>query len=289
MRALSPDLIDALAAAGTTLAYCWKLTRLDGVILGFTSHDRSLVIEGVVYKAATGAVPTAVSSDLALSANNLEVRSIFDDEGILAKDLVGGRYDYARVLMFLVDYQALPATLDADPPNHIVLLDGLIGEVSATHQTATGELRSLLQRLSQGTSNLTSKTCRYTFGDAFCTRSLTDLTFSGQVLDVNSKRDFVVEWNDPAPTDPIDYGHVDWQTGSNTGFRNAVARHTTLTGRIELFELASFAIAVGDTFTAVAGCQKTERACMGYDNFDNFGGEPDIPGADAQLSGSVTR
>src|SRR5574344_1718919 len=43
-------------------AWCWKLMRTDGVVLGFTSHDEDIIYNGVTYKAATGFAPTAVST-----------------------------------------------------------------------------------------------------------------------------------------------------------------------------------------------------------------------------------
>jgi hypothetical protein len=31
-----------LASGTTTLAWCWRITRADGQVLGFTDHDRPL-------------------------------------------------------------------------------------------------------------------------------------------------------------------------------------------------------------------------------------------------------
>jgi hypothetical protein len=42
----------ALVSEVTTLATSWKITRRDGVVLGFTDHVRDLDVEGVTYKAA---------------------------------------------------------------------------------------------------------------------------------------------------------------------------------------------------------------------------------------------
>ncbi len=45
----------------TTIALCWRLERRDGVALGFTTHDRDLAIGGLVYRAAPGMLPSAIS------------------------------------------------------------------------------------------------------------------------------------------------------------------------------------------------------------------------------------
>src|SRR3546814_4034154 len=41
---------DWLRAEVVTLAWCWRLARRDGVVIGFTSHDRDLVIGGLAYR-----------------------------------------------------------------------------------------------------------------------------------------------------------------------------------------------------------------------------------------------
>ena len=38
-----------------------------------------------------------------------------------------------------------------------------------------------------------------------------------------------------------------------------------------------FGVAVGDTFTVTAGCDKTMATCTAFGNLVNYGGEPFIP------------
>ncbi len=38
----------------TTVAHAWAIERKDGVILGFTDHDRDLSFDGATYRADTG-------------------------------------------------------------------------------------------------------------------------------------------------------------------------------------------------------------------------------------------
>ena len=49
---LAPALAAHLATGATTMAYCWRVTRHDGVVLGFTEHDRDLVYAGTTFAAA---------------------------------------------------------------------------------------------------------------------------------------------------------------------------------------------------------------------------------------------
>ena len=38
----------------TTVAHAWAITRKDGVVLGFTDHDRELRFDGISFRADTG-------------------------------------------------------------------------------------------------------------------------------------------------------------------------------------------------------------------------------------------
>ncbi|WP_369124976.1 DUF2163 domain-containing protein, partial [Pseudomonas sp. AH2 (2023)] len=45
----------------TTAAFCWRVERADGVVMGFTTHDRDLEVDGLLYRAAPGMRPSAVA------------------------------------------------------------------------------------------------------------------------------------------------------------------------------------------------------------------------------------
>ena len=66
MRTVPEDLSAALAGGVTTLCWCWRITRRDGQVSGFTDHDRDLVFDGVTYTAGSlilTAVTAVPSSD----------------------------------------------------------------------------------------------------------------------------------------------------------------------------------------------------------------------------------
>src|SRR3990167_578855 len=110
MIPLQPEAAARLAAATTSLAFCWKLLRAAGGAPGFTSHDRDLVIEGLVYRASPGIAPSAISLTDGFDAAAMEVTGALTSDAIAARDLAAGRYDQARVAVFMVDWQA-PETL----------------------------------------------------------------------------------------------------------------------------------------------------------------------------------
>jgi hypothetical protein len=57
MKHLPASLQSHLDTGATTLAWCWRVTRGDGGVLGFTDHDRDLTFDGTTFQAATGFTP----------------------------------------------------------------------------------------------------------------------------------------------------------------------------------------------------------------------------------------
>jgi len=57
MRQIGEDLQAHLAEDATTLCSAWRVTRRDGVVLGFTDHDHDLTIGGTTFLAASAFRP----------------------------------------------------------------------------------------------------------------------------------------------------------------------------------------------------------------------------------------
>ena len=75
MKSLPPSLQSHLDSGTTTLAWCWRLTRGDGLVQGFTDHDRDLAFDGTTFAAATGFTATEIKDAVGLAVDNLEVES----------------------------------------------------------------------------------------------------------------------------------------------------------------------------------------------------------------------
>jgi hypothetical protein len=103
MRAIPAVLQTSLDSGVTTLAQAWKLTRHDGAVMGFTDHDRDLVIDGVTFRAGTGFGASEASSRFDLSVDGGEIAGAFDDATLTEADLAAGRYDAAAIETWLVD------------------------------------------------------------------------------------------------------------------------------------------------------------------------------------------
>lgn len=278
-RTVSPALLAHYAGTVTTIARCWKCTRLDNRVFGFTNVDQDVPFGGVTYLAATGIVPSALEGRLDLSVPNTEVHGFLDSSTITEADLLAGLWDGCVVEIFEVNYKDLTM-------GRMVLTTGTVGNVSAGLEAFTCELRDLAQALQQSIGEVYAAACPATLGDARCTKDLTTFTVTGAVTAVNGRRIFT----DSARAEADDYfgaGLVTWLTGANAGASMEVAIFAA--GLFTLCLPMAADIAVGDTYRAVAGCRKrrTEDCSVKFNNVVNFRGFPDVPLNDKVLGNAT--
>ena len=104
-----PDGLQAhLESGATTLCWCWKLVRRDGVVQGFTDHDRPLTFGGVTYQAASGFTASEVQSSLGLAVDNLSVTGALSAASLNENGLAAGLYDGAAIEIWRVNWNAVP-------------------------------------------------------------------------------------------------------------------------------------------------------------------------------------
>ncbi len=167
MKTISPELTAHLAGAALTLATCWKIERRDGVVLGFTSHDRDLtfdLLDGggpLAYVAASGFTRSNIAGLAGFAADNLDVEGVLDSAAITLEDLRAGRYDFAEIKVFEVNYTDLGQ-------GALKLRRGQVGQTRAEGQVFVAELRGLAERYSQEIGELYSPSCRADLGDERC-------------------------------------------------------------------------------------------------------------------------
>jgi uncharacterized phage protein (TIGR02218 family) len=261
------------ASGSRTLATCWKATRTDGVIVASTSLNRDLVIDGLTYLARAGYTHSQITNGSQLAPDNLELEGILASPLITEEDLRAGRWDYAKVEIFEINFEDLAA-------GKLDLRTGTLGEVRAGRTKFVAELRGLLQHLSRRIVQLVTATCPYDLGDAGCKVNLAAVTVTGTVDSVASAREFT----DAARTEATDWftgAKVLWLTGQNAGLSMEVSRSTSA-GVFTLHHFMPYPIAPGDTYSVPAGCAKrfTEDCVGKFANGINFGGDEDLPGSD---------
>lgn len=165
MKTVSAGLAAHLAQEVTTLATCWRAQLSDGTVMGFTDHVQDIVLGGVTYQAATGYTASAVQTTAGTEVDNLELLGVIDATALSQTDLQSGRWDYADIEIFEVNYNDL--TLGTNP-----LRKGNLGEVSLGKTRFQAELRGLSQKLTQRIGRLVLPACDADLGDARCSVDL---------------------------------------------------------------------------------------------------------------------
>lgn len=281
MKSITAELKAHLAQEITTLATCWKVKRRDATVMGFTDHDAPIVYEGVTYEATSGFSPSSIDSSSALNVDNLEMEGMLEDARITEADLLAGRYDFAQVEVFVVNYADLTQ-------GRMVLRTGWLGEVTVRGGQFVAELRGLSQQLGARIGQQYTPGCRADLGDDRCKVDLADYTVSGAVTSVTSRSQF----RDSDRSEAADYfasGTVTFTGGENAGLSMEV-KEFAADGTFTLVLPMPYAVAAGDGFTAIAGCDKRFETCANrFANAVNFRGEPHVPGTDALLETASTR
>ncbi|MEH6951030.1 DUF2163 domain-containing protein [Nitrobacter sp. NHB1] len=281
MRSIPSALQAKLDSGATTLARCWIVRRRDGVVLGFTDHDRDLAIGSVACRAGTGFTGSEATSRFDLAVDGLEISGAFSDDVLTEADLAAGRYDAAEVTTWLVDW--------SDVSLKILIARGTMGEVRREGSAFTAELRGLADALAQDSGRLFTARCGVDLGDSKCRVDLTSSTFRGSgavtalegtsIVAVSNLNGFADGW--------FTAGRLAWTGGANAGVAVEVKQHRVVAGevRLSLWRAMAEPIAVGDGFTITAGCDKSFATCRDrFANTDNFRGFPQIPGNDFVVS-----
>lgn len=281
MRTVSPDFAAALRSGATTLCHCWRLERHDGAILGFTDHDRDIVLDGVTFRAATGLDASQVQTPSGLAVGGADVSGAFDSASLTEGDLANGLYDDASVEIWIVDWR--------DPSRRVLLDVATIGEVRRSEFSFVAELRSLAHRFDEEIGRYFQRACSADLGDARCRVDLTDAAFAttGTVVRAEGRSAVLVTLDADFALGFFAGGVLTVTSGASAGLRAAIRTHTkTSVGDVFTAQSGQLdALASGDRVAATAGCDKSPETCRGtFANIGNFRGFPHMPGNDVMLS-----
>lgn len=279
MRVISPQLEAHFASGLTTLATCWRISRLDGEELGFTDHDEPIIFDSLEYDSVAGFTPTTVESKSNMSVDNLDVEGQTFPSKITEGDLLAGLYDYAEIEIFIVNYRDITQ-------GKLVVKRGKLGEVTLNSQMFQAEVRGLTQHLSQTIGEVFSPSCRAILGDNKCKVALAGFTVFATVTEITNSQTFKAS----TLTEAAGWytgGEVLWTSGNNDGRRMEVKEFAST--QVVLALAMGKSIQIGDTFDIIAGCDKTRETCQSkFSNIINFRGEPDVPGTDKLLTTAGT-
>ncbi|HEV2561917.1 MAG TPA: DUF2163 domain-containing protein [Rhizomicrobium sp.] len=281
MKTLPSGMQDHLDSGTTTLCWCWKITRADATVQGFTDHDVNIVFDGVTYEAASGFTASEVQSTLGLAVDNLTVAGALASATINESDLAAGLYDNAEIEIWRVNWAA--------PAQRVLMRKGNLGEVQRSKSAFQAEVRGLAHILNQPVGRVYGYGCDADLGDARCTVDLSNPAFNGTgaIAAVSDARRFTVSGLGSFADGWFTGGKLTWTSGANNGRAMEINRHgiSGTNVSLELWQAMSEDVNVSDAFAITAGCDKQFATCKAkFSNAVNFRGFPYMPGNDAVVS-----
>jgi uncharacterized phage protein (TIGR02218 family) len=280
MKSLSPGLQSHLDDGTTTLSWCWRISRADGVALGFTDHDRPLNFDGTAFEPESGFAASEIRAGSDLSVDAQDATGVLTSERITETDILDGRWDNAAVELWRVNW--------TDTSQRILLRRGAVGQIRRGRMAFVAEVRSMAHVLGQTVGRTFQAGCDAALGDARCRIDLESAIYKGRgiVTDLLRDRAFMASGLSGFDAGWFTSGTLIWTSGANAGRITEVLSHnvTESIATLTLLEAPVRPIAQGDSFIARAGCDKRIATCSAkFANTANFRGFPSIPGQDAVL------
>jgi uncharacterized phage protein (TIGR02218 family) len=274
MRILEAALAGHVAQGETTLAHCWRIRRGDGLVLGFTDHDRALVFDGTQFLPNHGLDGGEVPAKLGGQVETSEVLGVIHAEAISEDDILLGHYDGAVVESWRVNW--------ADVSQRLLLRTDAIGEIVREDGVFRAELRSAQQGLNATRGRVYHGLCDAELGDARCGVDLAAWRGNATVIAVEDAYRVRVSGLGGFADGWFGFGKAVWSGGRRAGLTDGVMSH----GR----DVLDFALKLGDwvmpgdTLVVTAGCDRRFATCKAkFANAVNFRGFPHIPGSDYVL------
>lgn len=275
MKTLPGGLQAHLDSGSTTLAWCWRIERADGEVFGFTDHDRDLVFGGDTYEAESGLSASEIRASLDLSVDAQDADGALTSDRITETDIIDGRWDNAWIEVWRVNWE--------DVSERVLMRRGNLGQITRGPNAFSAEVRSLAHWLNQTVGRTFQYYCDADLGDSRCGIALGSPTYtgSGAVTALSGDRGFSASGLGAYASDWFALGVVTWTSGANAGRMAEVMSHGLSGGvaSIVLQDSPILPVALGDTFSISAGCDKVSETCRTkFGNFINFRGFPTIPG-----------
>jgi uncharacterized phage protein (TIGR02218 family) len=258
-----------LDGAVTTLAFCWRMARRDGMTLGFTSHDQDLMIDGLMYRASPGMVPSAIDRSTGFDLDSVDLKGALTSDAIKEDDLMAGRWDGASLWLFAVDWRAP----ERDP---VALLRGTLGAVEFSGNQFGVELRGPTADFAQPVVEATSPHCRASLGDKRCGVDMASRSARAAVLGMSGAQ---LTLDQSTPGGVFARGTLRFLDGKNAGLSVTILEHDGAV--LTLSELPFHPILPGTRVALMQGCDRQFATCRDrFANALNFRGEPHLPGND---------
>lgn len=160
MLTLPSSLEASLASGVTTLCWCWRVTRRDGAVFGFTDHDGDLTVDGLVFRAGSGFGGADLDGGAGFAPGQTALAGALDDAVLTGADLEAGVWAGAAVEILRVDW--------SDPAVFVQTACGELGEIRRADGRFEADLLGPAHALETVTGRVFARRCDAELGDARC-------------------------------------------------------------------------------------------------------------------------
>ena len=160
MRNIPEEMAAGIESGAATLCQVWRLERAAGGVMGFTAHDRDLVVDGVVCRAASGWTAGAGESAVGLAAGSVSAAGVLDDAAITEADVAAGLLDAATVELWRLDWMW--------PDLKVRLWAGALVRIRRQGDGFVAELEGPLAKLERVVGRTYGRMCDARLGDQRC-------------------------------------------------------------------------------------------------------------------------
>lgn len=301
MRTISVSLETHFGLSESSFAYFLLIEPVNGAPEGYTSHDLSHEIAGVLYDSESNQAPSRIPTRLKLNVDAIETTMLFGAGTFNLVALKTGYYVGARFRMFAANY-------NGDLTDQINLMAGTLGRADiADNISATIELLSLSSPATKTYGRETSPICDIArFGMGRCKNAVAiggddkgpdvaDYDAAGAVVSVTSAARFIVSgvtgavgWSDARFLGVLRAtSGANYNAATGRGAEEVLKSYDAATGEVTLRVPLPYAPAPGDSFVFERGCDKAWETCKvqparegpffsndGNGNYKNFSGFP---------------
>ena len=173
MRDLPEELISRIESGAATLCHAWLLMRTDGLVMGFTDHDRDLTFAGVSCSAASGWTAGASDEATGLRAGSMSAAGGLNVSTLTGEDVDAGRYDDAQVELWRVDWRR--------PDLSVLLQRARLVRIRRDGDAFIADLEGPMAALERVMGRTYGRDCDAVLGDARCSIDLAE--FPGATCD----------------------------------------------------------------------------------------------------------
>lgn len=280
----SPGALAALLNSGAPInkADTYTITLPGGTVLRYSGSDVALTYGGNTYALGPGISRARLRWVVGVEVSTLDITitdvvgTTINGQPLLAFIRARGLYG-ARVVLDRVFWGAS----NTGPVGALLYFPGRVAECDVDRAEARITVKSDLELLDvMIPRDLYQPGCLNTVYDALCGASRAAFTSTAAATGATDARRITFAHAMGQASGYFDQGVITMTSGPNAGQARTVKAHTP--GAITVLQPWPFAVAAGDNFNVVAGCDKTWSVCRSkFSNGSRFRGMPYIPVAES--------